>query len=151
MKKLVGLLMIIIISAGVVSGCRGETSFKKGYVYKVDTGDKISIMIDSSDKYNITSKVPFEISKDGKVLTTGAFIEASAYEDYVEVVEKDEKASMIQSGSSKGLEYIMWSYDDKEYNYAIKIEDSKTGIILGNTVSAESAEECFNRMEITVK
>lgn len=63
----------------------------------------------------------------------------------------DENATILDSGEKDGCEYVMWNYNDSEYDYAILIEDSNTGILLGNDVSEESAKECFQRLTISVK
>ena len=44
----------------------------------------------------------------------------------------------------------MWNYNNSEYNYAILIKNSQTGVLLGNTVSEESAKEVFNRLQISL-
>ena len=58
---------------------------------------------------------------------------------------------MLDSGTKDGIEYIFWSYQDAEYDYAILIEESETGIILGNNVSEDSAKECFERLHFEIK
>lgn len=72
------------------------------------------------------------------------------YNQYKELASSDEddKVKLLDSGSKDGNEYVFWSYDDSEYNYAILIEGSSTGLILGNQVSEESAKESFNRLTI---
>lgn len=76
---------------------------------------------------------------------------AEPYQQYVSVVNADEKAEMIDSGTKNGNEYIFWCYNGSEYNCAILIKGSNTGIVLGNPVSEESAKECFNRLTISVE
>ena len=49
------------------------------------------------------------------------------------------------------LNIFFWSYQDAEYDYAILIEESETGIILGNNVSEDSAKECFERLHFEIK
>jgi nitrogen regulatory protein PII-like uncharacterized protein len=69
---------------------------------------------------------------------------------YAGAVEEDENASLLENGSTDTIEYFMWNYNNSEYNYAILIKNSQTGVLLGNTVSEESAKEVFNRLQISL-
>lgn len=67
------------------------------------------------------------------------------FNQYKGAVNTDEEAKVIKTGATQnGDEFIFWGYKGEEYNYIIKIKDSKTGVLLGNPISKESAEECFN-------
>ena len=148
-KKLVYMFTILSIMILFV-GC-GNAKTSKTYTFNVETGDSVKVKLDTSDKYNITSEVPFEISQDGDVKSQGTFIFGEAYDQYKDVVDTDENAELLDSGNKDGNEYVFWSYNDSEYNYAILIEGSSTGLILANDVSEESAKECFNRLTIEYK
>ncbi len=147
MKKCLALLLSVVCVVCVLAGC--TTSSSMSYTYSVDNGDSVKVTMDTSDKYHITSNAPFTISHDGKELSHGTFIHGEAYAQYVNAVETDEKAVLLDSGTKDGNEYIFWCYDGKEYNYAIMLADSNTGMILGNPVSEETAKEVFNRLTIT--
>lgn len=148
MKKILTLVITYVVILAILAGCSVNTY--KSYTFTVDTGDKVKVSLDTGDNYDITSKVPFAISRDGKTLSEGTFILAETFEQYKDVVESDEKAKLLDSGKKDGIEYIFWSYNGTEFNYAILVEKSKTGIILGNAVSEESAKECFARLTITL-
>ncbi|HHX56109.1 MAG TPA: hypothetical protein GX705_07145 [Clostridiales bacterium] len=148
-KRLVYVFTILSIMILFV-GC-GNAKTSKTYTFNVETGDSVKVKLDTSDKYNITSEVPFEISQDGDVKSQGTFIFGEAYEQYKDVVDTDENAELLDSGNKDGNEYVFWSYNDSEYNYAILIKGSSTGLILANDVSEESAKECFNRLTIEYK
>ncbi len=149
MKKVITVVLCVILMSTMIVGCRTKSS--KSYTFTVDNGDKIKITLDTSDDYDISSDLPFAISCDGEILSQGSFILSDAYEQYVSVVESDENAELLDSGTKDGHEYIFWCYNGSEYNYAILIDDSSTGIILGNPISEESAKECFNRLDIIVE
>lgn len=53
-----------------VSGCT-----TKAYTISVDNGDKIKLTLETTDKYDISSDVPFAIFKEGTVQTQGTFIQ----------------------------------------------------------------------------
>lgn len=150
MKKRLVYVFAILSMMILFVGC-GNAKTSKTYTFNVETGDSVKVKLDTSDKYNITSEVPFEISQDGDVKSQGTFIFGEAYDQYKDVVDTDENAELLDSGNKDGNEYVFWSYNDSEYNYAILIEGSSTGLILGNDVSEESAKECFNRLTIEYK
>jgi len=149
MKKVLALVLSVILVACLFTAC--NTNSSKAYTFTVDNGDKIKIELNTADKYDLSSELPFTISCDGKTLSQGSFVLAESYQQYVSVVNTDENAELIDSGTKDGNEYIFWCYNGSEYNYAILIKGSNTGIVLGNPVSEESAKECFNRLTITVE
>ena len=150
MKKRLVYVFAILSMMILFVGC-GNAKTSKTYTFNVETGDSVKVKLDTSDKYNITSEVPFEISQDGDVKSQGTFIFGEAYDQYKDVVDTDENAELLDSGNKDGNEYVFWSYNDSEYNYAILIKGSSTGLILANDVSEESAKECFNRLTIEYK
>lgn len=145
MKKLISLLSILM-AACLFAGC----TTAKSYTYSVETGDSVKVELDTTGGYNITSDVPFVISKDGKDLSQGTFIFSNAYEDYVDEVSEQVGVTLLDSGEKDGMEYIFWSYNDTEFNFAILLDGSDTGIVLGNNISEESARECFDRLGFEV-
>ena len=66
-------------------GC-GKANTNKAYTYSVATGDSIKIQLDTSDNYDISSDLPFQITKAGEVLSEGTFIKGEMYSQYVESI-----------------------------------------------------------------
>lgn len=151
MKKHKRLLVAAIAVLVMITLLGCEMTTTKSFTFNVDNGDAIRLSLNINDDYDISSELPFEISCNGEVLCQGTFIQSEAYSQYVAVVQNDENATLLDSGIKEGNEYIFWNYNDTEFNYAILIADSNTGIILGNDVSEESARECFNRLTITAE
>ena len=149
MKKALVLVLSVALLVCLFAGCTTKSS--KTYTFTVDNGDKVKITLNTTDNYDITSEVPFSISCDGKTLSQGSFVLAESYQQYVSVVNTDENAKLIDSGTKDGNDYIFWCYNGSEYNYAILIKGSNTGIVIVNPVSEESAKECFNRLTIAVE
>lgn len=89
--------------------------------------------------------MPFKITKDGETLSQGQFITLEDYEQYKNSVPNESGVDII----GEETEYIFYSYNDKEYNYVIKIEGTETGLVLDNNVSKSSAIECFEILKIT--
>lgn len=145
-KMIVGFVSLVCVLA-MSAGC--TTSSSMSYTFSVDNGDSIKVTLDTSDKYSITSDVPFTISCNGEEMAQGTCIQGEAYAQYAENAEKAEKVQILDSGTKDGNEYIFWSYDNKEFDYAILIKDSNTGMVLSSLVSEEAAKECFNRLTIS--
>lgn len=158
-KKLSIAISILTIAMGTVA-CNSKNvdgnqedriRTSKSYTFKVNTGDMIKVELNTKDKYNLTSDVPFDILQDDEVLSSGTFIPVSTYEEYADALKAEdlEDAKLIDSGEDENIEYYMWNYKDSEYNYVIKVKESNTGLILGNPISEKSAKECFERLVIT--
>ncbi len=148
-KKLIAIILCLSVISTML-GCAFSAKSNVTYTYNVETGDTIKIRFDTSGKYRLTPNLPFAISHDGDTLSQGTFLVEDGYQQYVDIVNEDEDAILLDSGTKNGNEYIFWSYNDSEFNYAIMIKDSNTGLLIGNNVSQDSAEECFKRMEIKV-
>lgn len=141
--------VVAVVCSVWLAGCGGSTS--KSVTFKVDTGDNVKIKVNTTDGYDITSESPFSINKDGVLHSRGIFIDADEYGEYEKIVNQDENATLLDKGVRDGNEYILWSYNNEEWDIAVKIGDSNTAILLGNLVSEESAMECFNVLTVTVE
>lgn len=153
MKKITRILSVLFIGVMLVllTGCDSSSNgvkFSKSYTYNVETGDKVTLTLDTSDDYNLTSDLPFTISRGDEDLTKGIFLTETNYEYYKKAAQSGANVTIIDSGSKDNIDYIFYNYNDTEFNYVIKIKDSHTGILLGNNVSEKSAKECFNRLKI---
>ncbi len=149
MKKITALLLSLIIFVFAAAGCEAHTS--KAFTFSVENGDNIKLDLDTTGGYNISSKLPFAISYKDEEISHGTFIFGEVYSEYVNAAETDEKATILDSGTKDGNEYVFWNYDNKEFNYVIYVHGSNTALLIGNNVSEESARECFNRLTITAE
>lgn len=150
MKKIRNFIVLSILLATMLltlSGCDTKTS----YTYDVETGDKIKIELKTNGGYSMTSDLPIEISKDDEVISQGTFGKKEAYDLYYKIVKEDSKATLIEEKNKDNIEYIFYEYNDSEYNYIIKIKDSKTCFILANNKSKESAQEVFKNLKFEVE
>jgi hypothetical protein len=146
MKHLKNILLLLAVTF-LITGC----TTSKAYTYTVETGDSIKVELDTSDDHDIDSKVPFTITKGDKTVSQGRFLTIDGYNQYVDAAKSDANITIIDEGTKNGIDYLFYSYSDSEteYNYIIKIHDSKTGVSLENTISQESAKECFNHLTFT--
>ena len=148
MNKIITKLVALGVILLVLTGC---TTYK-AYTFEVKTGDDIKVQLKTNDGYDITSDVPFSIKKNNKTLSNGIFITIDSYDTYVSNAKNDSKASIIETSSKGDIEYVFYSYnnaDDNEWNYIIKVKNSKTGLIIGNPHSEKEAKEVFDRLTIT--
>ena len=145
MKKILSSLVLVMAMVLTLTGCTTSKSF----TWDVNTGDKIKIKVDTSGGYDITSDLPFTISKDDETLSQGTFITIDGYNQYMNAVDNDSTANVIDSGTKNGITYTFYSVNNSEFNYLIKIDGSNTGILLGNPNSQSEAEEIFNRLTIS--
>lgn len=146
-KKIFAGLTALLCMIVMLSGCHVTTS--KAYIFSVETGDKIKVSLDTTGDFDLSSDVPFAISMNGEIQTQGTFIYADVYEQYVQVSQNGEKTKLLDSGTKDGNPYVFWCFDGKEYNYAIRVTGSDTGVVLGNMVSEQSARVCFERLTIS--
>lgn len=145
MKKVLYSLIFAVAVLLTVTGC----TTSKSYTWDVTTGDSIKIKLDSTGGYDITSELPFTISKDDQTLSQGTFITIAGYNQYMDAVDTDPTVNVIDSGSKNGITYTFYSVNNSEFNYIIKVDGSNTGILLGNPNSQAEAEEVFNRLIIS--
>lgn len=148
MKKILKILSCLLLVVMVLSTGCGTSKTTISYTYKVETGDNIKISLTTNDGYDMTSDTPFVISKDNKELSQGTFISAEFYDTYIDSIENDDKAEIIDKGTKANCSYVMWDYAGSEYNYVVMINGTNTALLVANNVSEESAKECFSRLEI---
>lgn len=147
MKKVFMSLAIIGVMLLTLTGCTKS----KSYTFTVETGDKVKVQLNTTDGYDLSSDLPFTISKNGNTLSQGTFITTDGYNQYIDVVNSDSNARILDSGTKDGISYTFYSYNDSEFNYVIKIDDSNTGILLGNPNSQEEAKKCFELLIFTLE
>lgn len=143
MKKILKLSLIFSLLIFTLVAC--DKAYKR-ILFKVETGDNINVILNTDDGYNMTTELPIEFTKNEEVVGNGIFITLDTYAKYEDIINKDNKSTIIESGDKNGVHYIFYNFDNREYNYIMKIDNSNTGFILGNPNSQDSAEECFGRL-----
>ncbi len=138
---------VIIITAILILG---KFTTKLSYTYEVNTGDKITLSLNTTDGYSMTQDMPFSITKDDGIISRGTFIEASAYEVYESSMDLIDGIVNSDKGEKDGITYLYFNYNNTEFDYIIKINDSNTGLLLSNSISEESAKEMFDRLSFEI-
>lgn len=149
MKKIHKLFIasFVILLSLVLTGCTKTVSF----TYKVETGDTIKVELKTDDKYKLSSKVPFTISKDDKTLSTGTFLTNDGYKTYENAIDTGNGIEVFEEKDNKDISYTFFSVNDKQFVYLIKVKDSNTGIFLENKNSKEEAKEIFDMLTFTLE
>lgn len=133
MRKYAGLLLVLLLVA-----C-GTTS--KAYTFKVETGDKIEVSLNTTDGLGLShGEDQFTVkSKDGSDVTTGIFLTEDMYMDYLDTLYSDDSAEIAKDAG----DMIMWRYVSQageEYNRIIKVPDSNTYILLASVAPDTETE-----------
>ena len=146
-KRKYWIVLVMLAVMALCCGCgKSNLQTSQSYTYDVATGDKIKITFQTTEGYVVSPDNPFIISKDGNTLSQGTFISKADYTEYAASIGSASSVTLLDSGSKGNIEYIYWTNGSSEYDYAILIKDSETGVLLGNNVSQESAEDCFGRI-----
>lgn len=149
--KILSLILTLVMLFGLCACNSASVKTNKSFTFDVSTGDKVELELDTTDGYDLTSDLPFEIKKGDERQTQGIFISTEDYDYYLDAAKTDDKAKVIEESTKGDIKYLFYSYDNQEWNYVIFINDSSTGILLGNIVSEESAKTCFDRLTITLE
>lgn len=142
-------LFAVVLACLLLTGCNGvETSLT--LKFDVDTGDAIQLKFNTTDGYSVSVDVPFVVSKAEETLMYGTFLHEEGFTYYLDAAKTDTDATVIEESSKNGNQYIFWSYNDEEYNYALFVGGTNTGVLLSSQVSEEVARECFDRMVFSI-
>ena len=158
-RHMIALGLSALVLTALMTGCGSKSNktaeFHKdtltdGIVFETENGQKVRIQIDR--KYELTGTSPFLVTLDGELQSQGNFIDLHTYRQYVESLQEDPRADIVKQDCVKdGNEFIFWYYDDTDYNVAVHVGDTDTGILLTNHVSGLSANDVFESMVISAE
>ncbi|MBC8529796.1 hypothetical protein H8699_10185 [Christensenellaceae bacterium NSJ-44] len=144
-KALLSLIFLTCLAALALTGCANFSTYVC-YTYQLDNGDAVEVELDTTDGYTFSPDLPFFVKKDGHVLSRGAIITADEYDAYLQAVQADPTATILDSGKGDGIRYTFYAYGEAEFDHLILISGSETGILLANPNSQEEAQACFERL-----
>ena len=150
-NKIISLLLVGIMMLGLCSCQKADV----GVTYNVNTGDKITVYCNDKE-LDFRPSLPFSILDGKTTLAQGNFITIEQYNEYISsLAGAGEMVTIYQEETHKNnTMYIFYSTqgtEGMEYNYIIKIKDSKTALVFGSKISKEAAEQAFNAMQFTVQ
>ena len=136
--------IMILLAMLSLTGC--ETSFS--YTFDVSTGEQIKVTLDTSKEHKLKQEDgKFSVEKDDIPITQGGFLTEDEVNEYFEKLPVTEGVSIIEQATYEGNEYVFYFYNNTWY-HIVRIEDAKTGIALINSISEDSAKECFELLQI---
>ena len=152
MKRIIKLLSLILM-VGLLTGC-GKT---EKFTFTVITGDTVTINMDTSTGYTMTSQVPFKINRSNTTVLTGNFIYMNEYNERINSLDPDaETTKVLETDKHKdNITYTLYLSQidgyESDYIYLIKINDSNTGLILTSMANAnrDDVEKAFETLSIS--
>ncbi len=135
--------IILCIGIFLLTGC-GES---KSFNYQFSTGDNVKVSLDTSGGYDLVEGNPFKILLDKKEVASGSFISSISYDAYLKIANSSTNIKLEKNSKKGDMEYSLF-FNGTKYNFAIKIKDSKTGILLGNFDTKSDAMDCLKKLNL---
>lgn len=153
LKKCICSFVVCSMAFMGLTGCQFQTS--KSLVFNVETGDKIEVKLDTTDKHTLSHEDNiFEIKKDDKLVLKGIFITKDIYDIYLNNIHTSKQATIIEDKLEEEEGYLFYKADvedGSEYDCIFMVKDANTGILLGSNESEEVAKEAMDKLTITAK
>lgn len=146
--KHIKLIIILLGSILVLTGCSKTIT----QTYDVLTGDKVKISLKDAGNYKLTKDTPFEILEDKKIIFKGSFMTSDGFENYKEAISNDTNASILEEKVKDDYEYILYKYmgATEDYSIIIKLNNSKTVVVLSGCDSLNLARKILNSLELEI-
>lgn len=109
------------------------------------------VTVDRNDQLDIAKEVPIKIFKKNRNVTKGTFIKSEFIEINLKNIKETGNAKILDEGKKDGNTYTFLQYNGDQFIHIMHIGNSKTGIILENAASKESALDVFNHTKFEIK
>lgn len=148
MKGIICVLVSVVTMLGLSACSAPVKAVKKGYVYSVDTGEKIRIVLDDADGLNLSDdNGSFHIRDEkNKDIITGFFQSA----DYFDTMHaKAESGSSYQILIDEPESFIYTVYIDGGWktNYVLRLIDSDTTVCMTSSLESDEAKAVYDKLE----
>ncbi len=136
-----------------MSACSTHSS--KSYTFKVETGDKIKIEMDTSGDYSFAQgrrALPCRKKGEDEILQ-GMFMTKEGYDQY-QTLKDSKEVKILADGEKDGNTYFFYEYEGEagtETNFVLWIKDSSTGMLIGSLAGEKEAKAAFERLTITLE
>ena len=134
----------------VLSGCQTRMS----YTFNIETGEQIKVKLNTTQGQKLLqSDGRFSVNdKNQNVQTNGIFILPDIFNEFFETIKLEQHSQILEESENDRYKYIFYKVNDEsEWIYLIQPKHCKTGIILINTTSQESAKEVFDLLEFELQ
>lgn len=158
-KKLVHVFLFCSLCL-LFMGCSAQKSMS--ITLNVDTGDSISMSLDTTDGHKIEFDKEKSIvnlcAKDGKeesIVARGIFVPKESYALYFDTAYTDSRCIVLEEGKGNGIAYTFYSYQDGEktnYEYIGWVVGTNTGVVMESTVlGKEDSFSLFQKVSAEAK
>lgn len=143
-------LAVLLLICVLLSACNPFPRQKLA-IFTINLKDKIKIALDTNGGYSITADFPFSVYSSAQKLGTGKFISAGEYQEFLNQVILHHQHPVLDKGHSQdGHRFLFWQ-DSEGFHYALLLEELDAGILFSTDISQECAQDCFERMHISVE
>ena len=144
MKKTISTLIIISIMILTITGCKTS----KSYTFDVETNEQIKVKLDTTNGERLSQENGrFTIENDEEeAISIGMFYLEEAFNELYDTVETLDGVEVIEIGEKEKLEFIFYKAKTEttiEYNYLVKLDNAKSGVVISNITSEEAARGVF--------
>lgn len=141
-------LCALLLCLTMLVGC-GVTR-KASLVFKVSTGDRIKVSLDSTNHYELVkADSGFEVKKGNTTILQGIFVAGSVYQQYVDLVILQDGVTINRQMETEEISFLSYSFVGEagmESNYIVFVAGSNTGVIIGSLAELFEADEAFDRL-----
>lgn len=128
----------------------------KSYIYQVETGDNIRVVLQTGDGYTLEdSNGTFVVSHNDDIVLQGMFADAGIYARYMEIMGTEGVTLLATDKTSEGHDYLFYEYADgnagTEDNYIMVFAESDTGAVIASLSGQEEAKAAFARLSFVVE
>ncbi len=144
MRKTMSILTVMLIIVLTITGCTTSWS----YTFNLKTDEQIKIKLDTTNGQKLSQKdAIFTISDDkNEEISKGTFYLEEPFNQLYNTVDILDGVEIIEVGEKDNIKFIFYKVkveSTTEYNYLVKLENSKAGIVINNIISEESARGVF--------
>ena len=151
-NKKIAVVFAAVLLVAAMSACSTHSS--KSYTFKVETGDKIKIEMDTSGDYSFAQEEGrFRVEKGEDEILQGMFMTKEGYDQY-QTLKDSKEVKILADGEKDGKTYFFQEYEGEagtETNFVLWIKDSSTGMLIGSLAGEKEAKAAFERLTITLE
>lgn len=146
MKSVLKFTILALLGLSM-SGCMAKSA------YYSDNKDEIEIIIDGIDAHDINGVNPYSITKEGNTVCVLEFIDAHEYNVRKKIAKNNNAyiITEIENDIDKGVSYMLYRDDNYDYNYLMKLNNSKYTMILTSKYGKDKAKDCYNKLNFITK
>ena len=144
-------LWVILLSALILAGCSSSRSVSESCTFHLDTGDAVSVKLDTRDGMKLEAdESSFTVKKGETELAHGAFITGEMREQYISSV-KGSSAEIISDTEESFKWEVVKKGNGTEYDRIEKIGGSDIYALIGSLAGWQASDKAVNALTFTVE